>query len=234
MRKIIKDLHSQRSGFVRSLFTPALSSMLLVLLTPAQPLEKETGCGTEQIDAAGVERIHATSKVYSILMSHGMDLGKDSVWATAETVLEESRKHSLDPMLVVAVINVESRFRHKAVSTEGARGLMQIHPVAAASLAEEAEIRDWKGIESLNNPVLNIKLGTFYLGQLKKRFRDLKLALSAYNLGPTEVQKRLSEGEAIPFGYVRKVLFAHRLYEKENRPTQITFPVSREKHGASL
>lgn len=225
MRKIIKDLHIRRSGFVRSLFTPALSSLLLVLLTPAQPLEKETGCGTEQIDAAGVERIHATSKVYSILMSHGMDLSKDSVWATAETILGESRKHSLDPMLVVAVINVESRFRHKAVSTERARGLMQIHPVTAAALAEEAEIRDWKGIESLNNPILNIKLGTFYLGQLKKRFRDLKLALSAYNLGPTEVQKRLSEGETIPHGYVKRVLAVHRRYQKSEKQSPTVLPM---------
>lgn len=234
MRKIIKDLHSRSSRFVRSTSNLALSSLLLVLLTPAQPLEKETGCGIGQIDAAGVQRLYETLKVYALLMSHGMDLSRVSVWSTAETILEESKRHSLDPLLVVALINVESRFQHKAVSTEGARGLMQIHPSFAHALAEAAEIQDWEGVKSLDNPILNIKLGIFYLSQMKKRFRDLKLALSAYNLGPTEVQKRLRKGEVIPFGYVRKVLSIHSLYRKENGPAPIALPVSREKQGDNL
>lgn len=225
MRKIIKDLHIRRSGFVRSLFTPALSSMLLVFLTPARPLEKETGCGTEQMDAAQVERMREVFKVYSILMSHEMTLSKTSVWSTAETILEEGKRHSLDPMLILALIQVESRFQRGAISPVGARGLMQIHPVFAPALAAEAEIKDWEGLHSLDNPVLNIRMGTFYLGQLKKRFRDLKLALSAYNLGPTEVQKRLSEGETIPRGYVKRVLAAHRRYQKSAKQSPTVLPM---------
>lgn len=211
-----KHFRKRRLSLGKSLSVSVLACML-VLLSPDQPLEKIIGCGTEQIDAAGIEKIHETLKLYSILMSQMAGLGNKSVWSTAETILEESRRHSLDPTLILAVIDVESRFQRAAVSPVGARGLMQIHPAFAPALAVEAEIPGWQGLQSLDDPILNIKMGTFYLSQMKKRFRDLKLALSAYNIGPTELQKRLRERESIPTGYVNRVLAAHRLYQEPER-----------------
>lgn len=234
MGKTIKNLSIRSFRFVRSLSILALSTMLLLFLTPAHPLGEEADSEIDLIDAIRVEKIHETFEVYSLLMSHGMGLSEAFVWAMAQTILEESKKHSLDPMLVVALINVESRFQRDAVSRVGARGLMQIHPVFAPALAEEAEVQDWEGVKSLDKPILNIKLGTYYLGQMKRRFRDLKLALSAYNLGPTEVQKRLREGEIIPFGYVKRVLAVHSLYKRQERQAPIVLPIVQGMQGVEM
>jgi soluble lytic murein transglycosylase-like protein len=73
-------------------------------------------------------------------------------------------------------------------------------------MAEDAELERWEGEKSLDDPIINIKLGVFYLGYLKERFGDLRVALTAYNRGPTWVQKRIEDGMALPLEYARKVI----------------------------
>jgi len=160
-------------------------------------------------------RIHETSHILSMLKSSNMDLSRPR--AVAEAIWRESRKYSLDPMLVLAVIKVESEFRSEAVSIYGARGLMQLLPTVAHVLAEEADLEEWEGPESLHNPVTNVKLGAFYLGYLQERFGDLKVALTAYNQGPTSVQRMLESRAALSFDYARKVLSISRNYREQGR-----------------
>src|SRR5262249_36918271 len=93
-----------------------------------------------------------------------------------------------------AVIQVESHFDPFAVSSVGARGLMQLMPPTAQWLvskdASPVRIRP----THLFNPVLNIELGTTYLAQLMKRFDgDLTRPLIAYNAGPS-VARPLQHG----------------------------------------
>jgi soluble lytic murein transglycosylase len=172
------------------------------------------------MEEAEAKRFHEISNIYSVLRSHKMDLSQGSVWAVAETLWKESKKYSLEPMLVLALIKVESHFRHRAISTEGARGLMQLRPSVADVLAGEAALERWEGKKSLDDPIINIKLGVFYLGYLKGRFGDLNIALTAYNWGPTMVQKRMERGLALPSGYARKVLSTSRSYQEQSRETQ--------------
>ena len=51
-----------------------------------------------------------------------------------KSILEESAKRKIDPLLVLAVIKIESGFQYAAVSPVGARGIMQIMPDTARSL----------------------------------------------------------------------------------------------------
>ena len=69
----------------------------------------------------------------------------------------------------------------------------------------------------LDNPIVNIKLGVFYLHSLWQSFRDLNLALAAYNQGPTDVKNRLEVEEAVPQEYVTKVLSAYQGYRRGGR-----------------
>jgi soluble lytic murein transglycosylase-like protein len=78
---------------------------------------------------------------------------------------------------VRAVIIQESGGRADAVSPKGAQGMMQLIPATAAAL----------GVEDAFDPVENIRAGTRYLGGLLRRFGDMRLALAAYNAGPTRV-----------------------------------------------
>ena len=197
---------------------PVMLSFFMFLLIPTHPLKEGSSHWIEASQSGRRKEDFELLRIYSVLKSR-MELKDATIWKIAETILEESLQHSLDPMLVLAIITIESRFQHKAVSAEGARGLMQINPQIADSLAKEAEIALWSGEKSLDDPVLNIKLGVFYLGHLKKTFRDLKLALTAYNWGPTEVKNRLAEERTVPQDYAAKVLSAYRSLRRTDRQT---------------
>ncbi len=157
-------------------------------------------------------------KVYSVLRSGMGQASESSVWAISRTIIQESRRHSFDPLLVLAVIAVESGFQHKAESPDGARGLMQIQPYVAGALAEQRRSlygdRHAVGEPDLDNPIVNIKLGVFYLHSLWQNFRDMKLALTAYNYGPGTVQNRIDDAEEMPQEYAAKVLATYQGYRR--------------------
>ena len=160
------------------------------------------------------------SAIYAILQANDMGLTKGSVWDVVRTILEESRKHALDPAVVLAIMWVESRFRSSAVSTSGARGLMQLQPFVASAFAETAGLEKWAGPKTLENPVINIKLGVCYLAYLHQKFKDMKLALTAYLLGPTEVQNRLQENKVVSLDYARNVFAVAQNYRKQIQSVQ--------------
>ena len=64
--------------------------------------------------------------------------------------------------------------------------------------------------EWLDNPFVNIRLGVYYLHDLKKQFRDLNLALTAYNFGPTEIQNRVENNLELSSEFAGSVLQAYR------------------------
>jgi len=101
-------------------------------------------------------------------------------------IVREARRNGLDPLLVAAVIQVESRFDPFAVSGVGACGLMQLMPPTAQWLHDKHDDSNAKmKAAHLFNPVVNIELGTAYLAQLMNRFDgDMNMALIAYNAGP--------------------------------------------------
>lgn len=93
----------------------------------------------------------------------------------AKEIAKAATAASLDPALVHAVIYVESRYRHTAISHKGAIGLMQVIPDTGARY----------GIYNLeDSPQSNLRAGTYYLRDLLRMFNNrLDLALAAYNAG---------------------------------------------------
>ena len=114
-------------------------------------------------------------------------------------------RYDIDPHLIRAVIRCESGFNPRAVSRKGAQGLMQLMP----GTAQELQVRN------PFNPKENIAGGTKYLRKLLDVFeQDVKLALAAYNAGPTLVKKerkipRIAETRK----YVSRVLQYYREYK---------------------
>jgi hypothetical protein len=99
----------------------------------------------------------------------------------AELIAAASQAHGVDPILVKALIQVESGYRAKARSPKGAVGLMQIMPATA---------REYK-VRNPFDPKANIEAGVKHLKALLQRFGSerTELALAAYNAGPGAVEK---------------------------------------------
>jgi hypothetical protein len=96
-----------------------------------------------------------------------------------EIITSVSEAHGVDPMLVRALIQVESGYRPGARSRKGAMGLMQLMP----STAREYKVRN------PFEPKANIEAGIKHLKSLIDQFERLDLSLAAYNAGPGAVKR---------------------------------------------
>jgi soluble lytic murein transglycosylase len=135
-----------------------------------------------------------------------------------------------EPALVLGLSRQESEFNARAVSSAGARGLMQLMPGTARIVARQHKLTynvDWL----LDRPEYNAQLGTAHLGDLIVRFDgSYILAIAAYNAGARRSEEWILEYgdprlngvdpidwvEQIPFGetrnYVQRVLENTQVY----------------------
>ncbi len=141
-------------------------------------------------------------------------------------VQAKADKYKISPLLLLSVIHQESRFGTQAVSTAGARGLMQLMPATAEQIASETGFLSDFTADDLDVPFYNLELGANYLARQFFVFGgDPYLALAAYNAGPGSVMRwqELSKDadqdlflSTIRFletrVYVRRITEIHNLY----------------------
>lgn len=127
-------------------------------------------------------------------------------------IRDVSDRYRLDPGLVSAVISVESGFDPSAVSPKGARGLMQLMPATA---------REY-GVKDVHDPRQNIEGGVAYLSDLTRRYDgNLKLALAAYNAGPTAV----GEAGGVP-GFPETIQYLERIEARYGKSLSRKLPTT--------
>lgn len=128
-----------------------------------------------------------------------------------------AHEQQLDPALLAAVIDAESKFNTEARSSAGAVGLMQLTPATARGIAQFTHGTKFQ-ISDLTNPDINVRYGTWYLRRLLDRYHSERLALAAYNAGQTNVDSWLARHEGIQFAqtraYVDKVESLQTLYRR--------------------
>ena len=107
-------------------------------------------------------------------------------------------EYGVDYEMVKAVIQTESSWNHKAVSTSVAIGLIQVLPSTAMSEFQTPK-------EDLFDPYVNVTVGIKYLSKLDEHFDDLESTLTAYSHGPTVTRKYSSRYISNNF-YVKRVL----------------------------
>lgn len=138
-----------------------------------------------------------------------------------DVIRQQAKDKEVDASLIAAVIYAESRFRDQT-SHAGARGLMQITPTTANEIERLSGGTTFR-LADLSDPEINIRYGTFYLGELLRRYDGNEVAaLAAYNAGPTKAEEWGGADltvDAIPLeetrGYVSQVLDKRDEYRSE-------------------
>lgn len=145
-----------------------------------------------------------------------------------EFVSMYSDEYGVDENLIFAVIKAESNFQEDAVSHKDALGLMQIMKETAEDVARKYNIEiDFNNSErEILNVQNNIKIGTKYLAVLLEKYKNIEVAVAAYNAGigtvDNWIEKEIiksdgSDIENIPYketnNYVRKILRNYKIYQ---------------------
>ncbi|TJY39695.1 lytic transglycosylase domain-containing protein [Cohnella pontilimi] len=144
-----------------------------------------------------------------------------------QEIKQNSERYGLDPLLIAAIIRVESNYRPDAVSPKGAVGIMQLMPSTASWILSQGSFGDISVKDAGNRADAGIRLGTWYVKELERQFDgNLAAMLAAYNAGPNRVKKWLQDRtwdgtEAklrdIPYGetrhYVQRVMYYYKKYQ---------------------
>jgi soluble lytic murein transglycosylase-like protein len=140
-----------------------------------------------------LERVFAFSSQYGI--------AADLAAAIHDIALVEG----IDPELAFRLVKLESRFDERATSPVGAIGLAQVMLPTARYFRKDITREDLYDRET------NLRIGFRYLRSLLESYDgDLKLALLAYNRGPTAVQNAITDGRDPANGYERVILTGYR------------------------
>jgi hypothetical protein len=164
------------------------------------------------------EHLRWLGELERVLAKKMPDLPQDDRTRLARAIYEETRKASLDPLFILALIAVESGFNHVAESDAGARGLMQLRP---ATLKREAARSRLEGHP--DDPALNVRAGIRYFGRLLRAFGSVDVALMAYNAGPNRILRYLQEEGTIPdrfLVYPKRIHQEHRRLKREHPPAE--------------
>lgn len=161
-----------------------------------------------------------------ILLFKADDIGKHFYpFPYRETISQQAVANNIDPFFMAAVIKTESGFDPNAKSPAGAMGLLQIMPDTGKWVAEQMGQKEFTA-NNLYNPETSIKMGAWYLANLKQEFKgDQTLVLAAYNAGRGNVKQWLENQhwtgdektiDQIPFpetrNYIRKVMVNYKVY----------------------
>jgi soluble lytic murein transglycosylase len=109
-----------------------------------------------------------------------------------------AQTRGLNPYLVLSIIRQESAFNPTAISSSGARGLMQLMPTTAQELFAKLKLPQ-EPASRLHDPQLSITLGTHYFASLMQRYQgNVVLALAGYNAGPARASRWREQWSGVP------------------------------------
>ncbi len=187
------------------------SGLLVYLISNKFDLEKQITFQQKRIN-----ELEEKLQIFKAIDDFRIGFSDDEVLELTDVIYNESRKYRYDPMFILAVILTESSFRRGQRSDFGAGGLMQVVPFVGKDVAPRAGV-NWDGPETLYEPVSNIKLGTLHLFEQIRKFKDVKKAIVAYNVGEARVRSLLRRNKPLPKRYLNKVMEKYKMLKETYR-----------------
>jgi soluble lytic murein transglycosylase-like protein len=189
--------------------TALMAGLALVVQKAFAPdAEPPIACLPEQIEAAAVpDPLDAEQRRLAAHLARYFRVEADGTGLAVYAAYRAAREVGLDPLLVLAMISIESSFNPLAESSMGAKGLMQIIP-----RFHLAKLEAHGGEQAVLDPESNIAVGARILQEYVYRHGTLEAGLQQYN-GASR------DGSA---QYAYKVMAERSRLERVLRRTQIT------------
>jgi len=130
---------------------------------------------TGSIQPTAESSIGREQRAVTEMLSKRFRVAQEAVGGFVAAAYRSGRENSVDPLLILAVICIESRFNPVAESSFGAKGLMQIIPKF-----HKEKLVVHGGDEALLDPEVNIQVGAEVLREYIRRFGGTETALQAY------------------------------------------------------
>jgi len=118
----------------------------------------------------------------------------------AALIYDTALREGVDPELAFRLVDLESRFNPRARSPVGALGLTQL-ALSTARIYEPTVTA-----AELLDPTTNLRIGFRFLRDLLDTYDEVRLALLAYNRGPTRLKQLLAEGRDPANGYAKRIM----------------------------
>jgi soluble lytic murein transglycosylase-like protein len=180
------------------------SALAIYLLSQKFDLEKQVSFQQKRI-----AELEEKLQLYKAVEDLEIGFSDDEKGMLTNVIYSEARKYHYNPLFLVSIILTESTFKKYEVSPKGAAGLMQLAPVTGADVAPRAGVK-WKGTHTLMEPESNIKLGSYLLFSQILKYKDIKKALAAYNMGESGLRGYIREHRTLPRQYYEKVLDTYK------------------------
>jgi soluble lytic murein transglycosylase-like protein len=159
---------------------------LMILALQGDGLKRLPGLGGEalfepaaevsgSIEAAVETPVEREQRLVTEFIAKRYRVSEAAVSSYVDAAYRAGEQYSVDPLLILAVVAVESRYNPVAESVVGAKGLMQVIPKYHLD-----KLSDRGGEHALLEPEVNIQVGTQILREYQRRFRDTETALQAY------------------------------------------------------
>lgn len=161
-----------------------------------------------------INELEEKLKILDIIEDYQIGFNQNEIKELAEVIYTESKRFSIDPLLIISLIMTESSFKKGQRSYRGAEGLMQVIPSTAKEVAKKWGV-EWPKDINLWNPSLNIRVGSAYLFELILKFRSVQKAIIAYNLGETNLREFYFYKAKPPARYYKKVVSNYNMLKNK-------------------
>lgn len=182
-------------------------------LKPQLEEQIETFVTLEKAIDEQVDRLLFIEKIMDFIQDTNPQVENRERYLMATAAYREARRYNLDPLIIVAIMYQESRFKERAIGAHEEIGLMQVKPTTGEKVARQMKQEEYQLLDIHDN----IALGTRYLIYCLNRTREyarsshenIQYGLSAYNRGLGAVLRDLRIGNDPTNRYQREVLQIH-------------------------